>query len=385
MEIMSFEDMKLDEGITSYLFTKKYTRPTPIQCKTYELMEDNKDLIGCSPTGTGKTIAYILPLLMKIDRSSNDLQAIIVSPTYELNRQIHNQLAAICKKINIRTQLINGDGNLPRQIDYLKNKPQIIVGSIGRIKQLISMKRIKCHMVQTLIMDEADKLIGKNSLEATIEFRKCMLKYCQVCMFSASMDEKAIKTASELMNNEIITVNLSKNFNEVARIPDTITHYYVICDRNNRIETIRSLCAAINPKKCMMFTNNKFDIMKSFEKLSFHGYNIDCLSGNSSKNNRTMAVKDFANDQLQYLISTDIAARGLHFENVTHVININLPEENNEYLHRAGRCGRNGQPGVCISIITANEIKHIQALEKRFKITFKCAKLAKGQFIVNRE
>lgn len=385
MDIMNFEDMKLDSRIFTYLSSKKYTKPTPIQCKSYELMLDNKDFIGCSPTGTGKTIAYILPLLKKIDSSSNDLQAIIISPTYELNRQIHNQLAAICKNTGIRTQLLNGDGNLPRQIDYLKNKPHIIVGSVGRIRQLINMKKIKCHMVKTLIMDEADKLIGKNSLEATVDLRKCLLKYCQICMFSASMDEKAVKQARELMNNEVVTINLSKNFNDCARIPDTISHIYIVCDRNNRIETVRSLCAAINPDKCMMFSNSKYELMKAFEKLSFHGYNIDCLSGNSSKAGRTMAVKDFSNNKLQYLLSTDIAARGLHFDNITHIININLPEENNEYLHRAGRCGRNNHKGMCISLVTNNELEHIKSLEKRFKIKFRSGKLSRGQFLINND
>lgn len=123
--------------------------------------------------------------------------------------------------------------------------------------------------------------------------------------------------------------------------------------------------------------------MRTFEKLSFHGYNIDCLSGNSSKASRTMAVKDFSSDKLQYLLSTDIAARGLHFDNITHIININLPEENNEYLHRAGRCGRNNHKGMCISLVTNNELQHIKALEKRFKIRFKCARLHKGQFIID--
>lgn len=381
MNISTFEDMKLDDATAGYLHSKKYIKPTPIQCKAYEEIINKKDFIGCSPTGTGKTLAYILPVLNMIDNSSSEPQAIIVSPTYELNRQIHSQLAAICKNINIKSQLINGDGNLVRQIEYLKKKPQIIVGSIGRIKQLTEMKKIKCHKMQILIMDEADKLLNKNALESTMAFRKCLLKYCQTCVFSASMDEKAVKQALQLMNNEVITVNFSKNFNACARIPDTITHIYVLCERNMRIETTRSICAAIKPKKCMIFTNNKFELVKAFEKLSYHGYNIDCLSGNSSKNSRTMAVADFTANKLQYLISTDIASRGLHFEGVTHIINLQLPQENNEYLHRAGRCGRNNQKGFCISLVTANELKHIKGLEKRFKIQFKQAILKKGEFI----
>ncbi len=381
MEIASFEEMQLDDTTVRYLHSKKYTKPTAIQCMAYEMICQGKDFIGCSPTGTGKTLAYILPLLGRIDSSSNDLQAMIVSPTYELNRQIYNQLAAICKGTNIRSQLLNGDGNLPRQVDYLKKKPHILVGSIGRIKQLIDMKKIKCHKVFILVMDEADKLLEKNTIEATAAFRKCLLKYCQIGMFSASMDEKAVKRAGLLMNNEMTVVNLSKNLNTCARIPDTITHLYILCERNNRIETVRSLCAAINPAKCMMFSNSGFELQRAFEKLSFHGYNIDCLSGNSSKNNRITAVADFTENKLQYLLSTDIAARGLHFEGVTHIINIQLPQENNEYLHRAGRCGRNHQKGVCISLVTGNELKHIRELEKRFKIQFRCVKLVKGQLI----
>ncbi len=381
MEITSFLDMQLGHELDMYLKSKRYEKPTGIQCESYEPILTGKDYIGCSPTGSGKTLAFLLPVIKSVDSSVNDLQVFIISPTYELNHQIHNQLKAMCKNLGVRTQLINGDGNLTRQIDYLKAKPHIIVGSVGRLKQLISMRKIKCHKVKTLVMDEADKLIAKNSIDSLLEFRKCLLKYTQICMFSASMDDKAISKATELLNEPVV-VNLGKNMNQVSRIPNTITHYYIVCERNNRVETLRSLCAAQNPSKCMMFSNNGYELNKTFEKLSFHGFNIDSLHGNASKANRKMAVDDFASGKLQYLLSTDIAARGLHFDKVTHIININLPEEINEYLHRAGRCGRNNEKGICISLVTVNEVSKIKDLERRFKIQFTEAKLKKGTLLV---
>ena len=384
--IETFNDMKLPESVMKYINNRHFNKPTAIQCEVFEPMADNKDVIGCSKTGTGKTFAYILPMINRIE-PNEDLQLLIISPTYELNHQIYKQFKTITEGINgFKVSLINGDGNIKRQIEDLKKKPQVIIGSCGRIRQLISERRIKCHKIKTFIIDEADKMLNKNNLDSVLDLRKCLLKYTQVCLFSASMDDKAIKTSGLNLLVDPIIINLSVKSNDkkssVSRIPDTIEHIYVVCERNNRVESIRSICSALNPERCILFSNNSYELNKTYDKLTYHSYNIERLYGNASKNTRINAVKDFHNGNLQYLLSTDIAARGLHFDDITHIININLPEEINEYLHRAGRCGRNDNKGVCISLVTENELKNITNIEKRFKIKFKHAFLRNGYFVV---
>lgn len=378
--IQTFAEMELNTAIEKNLTVQGFKIPSEIQKQVFLPFIQGKDIIGCSKTGSGKTLAYLLPVLKRAD-AFEGIHSIIISPTYELNLQIMHQLKELIQHTGIQCVLLNGDGNLQRQTAALKEKkPQIIVGSAGRIRQLIKEKKIKCHTVQTLILDEADKLLDKNNLELILEIRKCLLKYTQVCLFSASMDEKAIRQAGQFMTAPLVFHLNAKDKKEenFTRIPSSITHLYVICERNSRIETLRSLCAAVQPSKCIMFSNNSYELNKIFDKLSYHGYNIDSLCGNASKAQRKMAVSDFREGRLQYLLSTDIAARGLHFEKISHIINITLPEEINEYLHRAGRCGRNKETGVCISLITLNELKRIQDIQKRFKIQIQPAILKKG-------
>jgi len=375
---MNFVELGISKELIEALSKQKISTPTNIQAETYKHIMSGKDIIGSSETGSGKTLAYLLPMYAKIKSDEKGVQVLIIVPTQELAMQIHKQVQLLSTNSNmsVMSAVAIGDGNINRQIEALKAKPQIVIGTCGRILQLIKVKKLSVHTVQTLIIDEADKMLDKTNIESLKEIRKSLMKFTQVVMFSASMDNKSIKT-SELINKEPIIIRS----NEKAEIPSSIKHLFVIVDRRERIETLRRIAQSLKPEKAIVFINTTFDLEESTQKLKYHHYNAENIHGENSKIDRKNVINAFKSGKLQYLIATDIAARGLQIDGISTVINVNLPEDSKEYLHRAGRCGRNGQQGVCVSIITENELPKIKSFQKEFNISIVEKRLYEGKLV----
>lgn len=377
---MTFKDLLIKPELIDALQVQNITQPTQIQCKVAKPVFDGRDVIACSSTGSGKTLAYLLPVLSSVDLSENTLQALVLVPTQELASQVNKQIQLLFDNMHsdAHTLMLIGDGNITRQIESLKIKPVIAVATPSRAAQLIRMKKLKVHNVKTLILDEADKLMDKTYLESIIFIRRSLMKRTQVLLFSASISNKTIKQANTITYNPVI-YELSKENKEL--IPKTIKHIFIISDRRERIETLRKIAKAVNSDKTMIFINTKYDLEESLQKLQYHNYNVAALAGNIDKHSKKKAVEDFQNGRLQYLLATDVAARGLQIDHVSTVINVNLPEEPTEYLHRAGRCGRNNEQGLCISIITENELNKIKKYQKAFNINIVQKRLYNGKIV----
>lgn len=377
---MTFKDLLIKPELIDALQVQNITQPTQIQCKVAKPVFDGRDVIACSSTGSGKTLAYLLPVLSSVDLSENTLQALVLVPTQELASQVNKQIQLLFDNMHsdAHTLMLIGDGNITRQIESLKIKPVIAVATPSRAAQLIRMKKLKVHNVKTLILDEADKLMDKTYLESIIFIRKSLMKRTQVLLFSASISNKTIKQANTITYNPVI-YELSKENKEL--IPKTIKHIFIISDRRERIETLRKIAKAVNSDKTMIFINTKYDLEESLQKLQYHNYNVAALAGNIDKQSKKKAVEDFQNGRLQYLLATDVAARGLQIDHVSTVINVNLPEEPTEYLHRAGRCGRNNEQGLCISIITENELNKIKKYQKAFNINIVQKRFYNGKIV----
>lgn len=377
---MTFKDLLIKPELIDALQVQNITQPTQIQCKVAKPVFDGRDVIACSSTGSGKTLAYLLPVLSSVDLSENTLQALVLVPTQELASQVNKQIQLLFDNMHsdAHTLMLIGDGNITRQIESLKIKPVIAVATPSRAAQLIRMKKLKVHNVKTLILDEADKLMDKTYLESIIFIRKSLMKRTQVLLFSASISNKTIKQANTITYNPVI-YELSKENKEL--IPKTIKHIFIISDRRERIETLRKIAKAVNSDKTMIFINTKYDLEESLQKLQYHNYNVAALAGNIDKQSKKKAVEDFQNGRLQYLLATDVAARGLQIDHISTVINVNLPEEPTEYLHRAGRCGRNNEQGLCISIITENELNKIKKYQKVFNINIVQKRLYNGKIV----
>lgn len=381
---MSFKDLTLPDNLINALRKQNITDPTDIQKKSFKPISEKKDFIGISSTGSGKTLAYLLPVITDI-KADNELQKLIIVPTQELAVQINKQIELLIKNaaLTLKSLFVIGEGNIHRQIDSLKIKPNIVVGTPSRILQLIKMKKLHVHNVNTVILDEYDKLLEKSYYDSIISIRKSLMKYIQIIMFSASSDKKSETKALSFINNpdnKPVIVNIS-NSNDKSLIPATIKHMYIITDRRERIETLRKIVKAVKPEKAIIFINTRYDLEESLQKLLYHKYNIASIAGNYTSIQKKNAIENFRKGKINYLLATDIAARGLQIDNIDTVINVNLPEEAKEYLHRSGRCGRNGSKGVCISIITENEMNKIKKYRKDFNINFIQRKLYNGKLV----
>lgn len=379
--VMTFSELNVTDNLCKALESQNISEPTYIQSHTYKNISEGRDLIACSSTGSGKTLAYLLPLIEKLDLSTKNVQILILVPTQELAVQVNKQVELLFTNAEIpsHSTFLIGEGNISRQIDALKLKPSVIVGTPARVNQLISMKKLKVHEVKTLVIDEADRLMNKTYLETVLSIRKALMKRTQVLLFSASIDRRTLKTANDLTFKPIV-IN-EQNSNQVSPIPSTIKHIYVITDRRERIETLRKIAKALNNDKTMVFINTRYDLDEALQKLQYHNYKVGALSSNIDKQEKKKALEAFKTGKFNYLLGTDVAARGLQIDNVSAVINVNLPEDDNEYLHRAGRCGRNGNEGLCVSIITENELPKIKRYQKLFKINIVQRKLYNGKLV----
>lgn len=380
---MRFNEIEeLSSNLTNVLAKNNYIDMTDVQQQTYKHISNNRDVCVCSGTGTGKTLAYLVPLVNSLKSDKKNIQKLLLVPTQELAVQVNKVANMLLNYENcpFSSQFVIGDGNIKYQIDNLKSKPSILVGTPSRILQLINMRKLKVHEVSTLVIDEADKMLTKTFYNDLLAIRKSLMKYTQVLFFSASIDKKTRSAANVLMFKPIY-IDINANKNNKPLIPNTIRHQYIISDRRERIETLRKIIKAIKPERAIIFVNSKYDLEESIQKLLYHNYNIGSIAGNSDKILRRNVLDEFKAGKLNLLIATDIAARGLQIENIDTVINVNLPEETNEYLHRAGRCGRNGNEGLCISIVTDNEINKIKKLQKAFNITINERKLYQGKLV----
>ncbi len=374
MEI-TFDNLGLNSNLTEALKKVNINIPTEIQQTVIPLALENLDIIGQSQTGSGKTLAYLLPLFTKIDPSKREMQAIILTPTHELTMQINAQIRLLSENsgIAVTSMAIMGEVNIQRQIEKLRDKPHIITGSPGRILELIKLKKIKSHTVKTIVLDEGDKLLDEKNLGVIKDIVKSTMKDRQLMVFSATISSKAENTARELMKNpEMVKIR------ETQALTGNIQHLYILSEQRDKIEVLRKLISAVNPEKAMVFINKRDEILITTEKLKYHHINAASIFGTAAKEERKNALEGFRTGKYNILIASDLAARGLDISSVTHIFNLDLPEDRKEYLHRAGRTGRFGETGICISLVTEKEAEVIKKLEKEFGIEISRARIYKG-------
>jgi ATP-dependent RNA helicase DeaD len=374
----TFSELGLNSNLIEGLIKANITVPTDIQIKAIPSALENKDIIGESQTGSGKTLAYLLPIFQKIDSSKREMQAIILAPTHELVMQIDHEVKLLAENsgIPITSTPIIGDVNKLRQIEKLKEKPHIIVGSTGRILELIKAKKISAHTVKTIVIDEGDRLFDDKNIGAVKDVIKTTMRDRQLMIFSATIGEKAITTAQSLMKEpEVISIEAKFQVN-----PD-IAHQYVVVEQRDKIEMLRKLVAAAKPKKAIVFINRSEDTDITTMKLQYHNLKAYGIHGSATKEERQKAMEDFRSGKLQLLIASDIAARGLDIKDVTHIFNLDLPVETKDYLHRVGRTGRAGKQGTAIAIVTEKETSIIRRYERDFDISIQKVDVFKGNIV----
>lgn len=375
----SFNELNINQSIVMALKKQNITTPTGIQETSIPFALENKDIIAEAHTGTGKTIAFLIPIFEKINLEKREMQAIILAPTHELVVQIESQikLLATNSHMDIKSLSIMGESNIEKQIKKLKEiKPHIIVGSPGRILDLIKKRKITAHTIKTIVLDEADNLLSKNKPTIIKDIIKSTMKDRQLMFFSASINKETLNLAKTLVKEvEIIKIENKSEINP------RIEHICILGSLRDRFENLRKLLAAEQPKRAIVFVNNNTELRQINEKLQYHKVKSTAIYGNASKEERQRALDSFRRGKCNVLVSSDLSARGLDIPEVSHIISLDFPVNPDEYLHRAGRTARGDNSGVSVCLITNKDIEILQSYEKAFGIEFTVKKLYGGKLM----
>lgn len=374
-----FKELNLSDRLVQGLKKEGIIEPTDIQAKVIPLGLENKDIVGQSETGSGKTLAFLLPIMQNIDLSKRETQCIILSPTHELAIQINNQIRLLSKNsgLEVTSTAIIGTASVKRQVESLKSKPHIVVGSTGRIFELIKNRKLKAHTVRTIVLDEGDRLLDEKNIKSVKDVIKTTLKdQRQMMLFSATVNDHTLKVAQELMKDpEIIRVN------EEDVVNPNIEHMYIQVEHREKFETLRKLVAATKPKRSIVFINKSEEIDLTTTKLRHHKLKTEAIYGASTKEERKNAMDKIKGGQIQILVSSDLSSRGLNIEGVSHIFNLDLPPTSKEYIHRVGRTARGKCSGTAISIITSKDLPVIRSYEKELNIKIKEKVLSHGKLL----
>lgn len=335
---------------------------TAIQQQAIPAILAGRDLIAESPTGTGKTLAYIIPLLERIDPQRKNLQAVILAPTRELVMQIQQEIQKYAEGSQIRSDSFIGGADFKRQLEKLKQHPQVAVGTPGRIHELIKTKKMKMHEVKTVVVDEADHIKETEFQNTVKEIVKTTLRDRQLLFFSATISDQVEKESRNMMKDPQM-LRIAKQ-----DIPSSeVEHLYLICERRDKIDVLRRI-VKMNPQKSIAFVNDTGSFLELAARLEYKGIPLEVLHGGIQKTERERILANFRAGKFPLLLSTDVAARGLDIEGITHVIHFDLPETSDQYVHRSGRTGRMGKEGTVISIITSAEAKRLQKFSNELGI-----------------
>jgi len=348
---MTFSEIGVKPELIAALAKQKITEPTPIQTIAYPVLLEGKDAYLNAETGTGKTLAYLLPLFCRIDPKLAATQLMIVVPTHELALQIQRQCCDLAQNAGwpIHTLLLIGGTIIDRQIEKLKKKPQIVVGSSGRLRELIQLGKLKAHQIKTLVIDEADRLLSKESQPAIRELLHVLPRDRQLVFVSATEQAESMEAIASL-SPQLVMLQTAE-----APMNPNIEHLYLICEERDKPDVLRSLVHALEPERVIVFVHRTETAEIVAAKLAFHHIPVVQMHGAFDKEERKRAMEDFRSGRTKVMLASDIAARGLDIPGVTHVFNLDAPTLSKAYLHRVGRTARAGASGVAITVLTEFE------------------------------
>ena len=378
-----FLELKVDESIVSKLEEIGITEPTEVQKKIIPLISEGKNIMFQSETGTGKTFAYLLPLLSRLNSTENRMaRLMIASPTYELASQIKVQVQKIS---GIKCALLIGGAPISRQIELLKEKPELVIGGPARLLELIHLKKLKADGIETLVLDEADRLLSPELRDSTKGLMERLPKSVQLIGNSATVSkytrEILQKARNGILNDEKENAILFVALPMENVLRKQISHWAIFSERRDKIDTLRSFINAEKPKKLLVFTSKSDQIENIASKLRFKKIDCETLCGKTNKVDRKSAIDRFRSGKTKILITTDLASRGLDIEGITHVVQMDLPEKEDFFIHRAGRTARAGATGINCVIGDTWEMENYARLEKKLKITVFPKMLYKGNVV----
>lgn len=362
---MKFKEFNLRKEHILALQDMYIENPTDIQSKVIPKMRKGKDILAHAQTGTGKTLAFLIPILESIPDISSGIKSLIIVPTRELSNQITDVLKYFQKYRSLSVVNASGGHNITTQIQKLSSNTDIVVGTPGRVLDLLRNGNINFKNIDSFVIDEMDQILAFGFLEDVILLMNKTPRKKQVCMFSATVSQDVKKLSKQFMLNPIY---LTAKRGEV--VLDNISQLIVQTKDSRKLSSLIYSIEKINPFMCMIFCNSKKNAEKLYSDFIHHQYkNMELLHGEMSQNKRENILKKFRELKVQYLITTDLSARGMDIEGVSHVINYDIPRDVEYYIHRIGRTGRMNQIGYAISFVTEKDIANMKKIQKRIKKT----------------
>lgn len=358
---MKFEEFNLDPLIIEALYYLGFKEPTAVQERAIVPILEERDVIALAETGSGKTAACMIPMCHKIDLSSNKIQVLIVVPTRELALQYAEEAQKIGKFKKVSVFGIFGGEDMSLQRAKLNNGVHILVATPGRLIDFIYSRAIDLTHVTTLVLDEADQMLSLGFYEDLEFLMGCLVQKHQTLLFSATMPLEIKKIAKEHMKEPLELALITEK-----PTPKYLSHQFFLCKSvQNKYNDIIQLLKKVEPEQCLLFANSRHEVEKLTQELKKNFSSVDFLHGGLDQRIRMSITSKFSRGKIRYLVATDIAARGLDFSLVTHVMNVQLPFEDETYMHRAGRTARAGKKGICITFTTSRDRARVLAICKQ--------------------
>ena len=374
---MTFAELDVVPDLVAALAKQQITLPTTIQTQALPVLMAGKDAYLNAETGTGKTLAYLLPIFCRLDVALQATQAVIVAPTHELAIQIQRQCTDLSQHAQwpVRTLLLIGGTPLDRQLEKLKKKPHIVVGSPGRIVDLVRMGKLKSNAVRTVVIDEADRLLVREGLPDMLAIIRAAPPERQLVFASATEQPESADIIATLAP-ELVMLHAG-----AVPVNENIEHLYVVCEARDKPDVLRSLIHALRPERAMVFVHRSETAEKVAAKLAHHQIPAADLHGAREKQDRKQAMEDFRSAEVRVLIASDVAARGIDIQGITHIVNLDPPSESKAYLHRVGRTARAGARGQAVTLVTEDEVRLIRRYEAELGIEMHAMRLRDGRLL----
>jgi superfamily II DNA/RNA helicase len=371
----TFAELGVHPDLLKALAKQSIEEPTPIQAVAIPELLRGKSAYLQAETGTGKTLAYLLPLCSKIDLELANAQLIVVAPTHELAIQIQRECTNLSQQsgLPIRIVLLIGGTPRERQLDKLKKKPHVVIGSPGRIRELIEDGKLKTHHVRAIVVDEADRVLVSESFDDLRVMAKSTLRD-RAFVFVSATERPEVAEAIVTLAPEVERIKAA-----ARPVNSNIEHLYLVCEERDKPELVRKLIHAMRPERSMVFVHKNDTAQILASKLAHHKMRVADLHGSLDKHERKRAMDNMRSGEIDVLIASDVGARGLDIKGVTHVFNVDVPTESDAYLHRVGRTGRAGECGVALSLVCGPQERAVKRYEHELGILVKRVYLREGK------
>lgn len=380
----TFSQLGIEDSYIQKLNSHEIRQATAVQMQAIPELLRGSSLMFQSETGTGKTLAYLLPILQRIEKIDNPqkkVRIVIISPTIELASQIKSQVQLITDS---KAALLVGGAPIKRQIELLKEKPLIVIGGPARILELFHLKKLKLDDTMALVLDEADRLVSRELRDYTDELISAVKKDVQLVAASATIN---LKTQKILEEKRPHSENSGQEKIKLLLLPPEdvlrkrITHYALFAETRDKIDTLRKLLLAEKPEKALVFTSKLDQVANIVSKLKYKNIECSALTAKTEKTERKATIDRFRSGKIKILVTSDLVARGMDIPDISHVIQMDMPSDDDFFIHRAGRTARMGKSGTNIVIADAYEMRKYAAIEKKLKITVYPRMLYKGSLV----